>query len=100
MAGRSASAAAAIEAMEEAGLLGVISPESLGHYFYIKKFALGATAPVRVEVFALRVARQRDNWPEKDQRVTEWFSAEAALELVSDSGLAELIGEFMFVMDP
>jgi 8-oxo-dGTP pyrophosphatase MutT (NUDIX family) len=95
MAGRSASAAAAIEAMEEAGLLGVIAQESFGHYFYVKKFSRGETALCRVEVFPLQVQRQREDWPEKDQRVTQWFPAEEAMELVSDPELRDLIAEFI-----
>ena len=95
MAGRSDSAAAAIEAMEEAGLLGVISPEPLGHYCYVKKFSPGEEAVVRVDVFALRVARQRESWPEKGQRVTQWFPAEEALGFVSDPELRDLFAEFI-----
>jgi 8-oxo-dGTP pyrophosphatase MutT (NUDIX family) len=94
MAGRSGSAAAAIEAVEEAGLLGLISPEPIGQYVYAKRFSR-ARQVCRVEVFSLRVVRQRDNWPEKHQRITQWFPAGEAAALVSDPQLAELIGRFM-----
>ena len=39
MAGRSNSVAAAIEAIEEAGLLGAISVEPIGFYTYAKRFS-------------------------------------------------------------
>jgi 8-oxo-dGTP pyrophosphatase MutT (NUDIX family) len=94
MAGRSGSATAAIEAVEEAGLLGAISDQPIGDYFYIKRFAFGEDR-CRVEVFPLRVLRQRDNWPEKEQRTTQWFPAREAMLLVSDPGLGDLIGEFI-----
>jgi 8-oxo-dGTP pyrophosphatase MutT (NUDIX family) len=95
MAGRSHSAAAAIEAMEEAGLLGTITPEPIGQYRYVKKFARGETAPVKVEVFALRVTRQRESWPEKGERETLWFAADEAMNLVSDPELRDVIAGFI-----
>ena len=94
MAGRSGSAAAGIEAMEEAGLLGVLSKEPIGQYFYQKRFSRDVQT-CRVEVFSLQVVRQRDDWPEKHERCTEWFSAEEAKELVSDPELGELISAFI-----
>jgi hypothetical protein len=43
----------------------------------------------------MRVARQRDDWPEKHERSTQWFPAEEAMELVSDPELGALIGAFI-----
>ncbi len=94
MAGRSGSAAAGIEAMEEAGLLGVLSKEPIGHYFYEKRFSR-TMQTCRVEVYPLRVVRQREDWPEKHERFTKWFLAEEARDLVSDPELGELIGAFI-----
>jgi 8-oxo-dGTP pyrophosphatase MutT (NUDIX family) len=94
MAGRSGSAAAAIEAIEEAGLLGIISAEPIGFYTYAKRFTR-RVEPCRVEVYALRVSRQRDDWPEKHERETRWFPAAEAMEAVSDPELADLIAEFI-----
>jgi 8-oxo-dGTP pyrophosphatase MutT (NUDIX family) len=93
MAGRSASAAAAIEAMEEAGLLGVISETAFGSFRYSKRFARGEEL-CRVDVFPMRVSRQREHWPEKAERETQWFSVAAAIASVSDPELADLIAEF------
>ena len=95
MAGRSNSAAASIEAMEEAGLLGAIEAEPFGQFFYAKKFLRGRTVLCRVEVFLLRVVRQRHVWPERAQRDTHWFPAEEAMTLASDPELADLIGHFI-----
>jgi 8-oxo-dGTP pyrophosphatase MutT (NUDIX family) len=94
MAGRSGSATAGIEAMEEAGLLGVISKQPIGQYFYEKRFSRYVQT-CRVEVFPMRVARQRDDWPEKHERSTQWFPAEEAMDLVSDPELGALIGAFI-----
>ncbi len=53
MSGRSGAAAAAIEAMEEAGLLGIIAEEPCGHFTYSKRFSRGEEL-CKVEVFPLR----------------------------------------------
>lgn len=94
MSGRGGAASAAIEALEEAGVLGAISDEPIGQYFYAKRFSHGVEQLCRVEVFALRVVRQRETWLEKDQRSTQWSSVEQAMELVSDPELRDLIAEF------
>jgi 8-oxo-dGTP pyrophosphatase MutT (NUDIX family) len=98
MSGRSGAAAAAIEALEEAGLLGVISGRPIGHYTYAKRFSAGVEEPCRVEVYDLRVTRQRETWLEKDQRNTQWFPAEEAISLVSDPELGDVIGRFILAM--
>jgi 8-oxo-dGTP pyrophosphatase MutT (NUDIX family) len=94
MAGRKDSAAAAIEALEEAGLLGVISEDPIGQYTYVKRF-VGYERAVRVAVFSMRVSRQRDRWPEQRQRLTQWFSAEEAATLVDDAELRDVISSFI-----
>ena len=94
MAGRSGSAAAAIEAIEEAGLLGVVSAEPIGSYPYAKRFSRSVES-CRVEVYALRVVRQREFWPEKQERETRWFRAGEAMAAVSDPELADVIAGFI-----
>jgi 8-oxo-dGTP pyrophosphatase MutT (NUDIX family) len=49
---------AAVEAMEEAGLLGKISKKPFGAYHYVKRLRNGAISQVRVFPF---VAKQRKN---------------------------------------
>jgi 8-oxo-dGTP pyrophosphatase MutT (NUDIX family) len=93
MAGRSGMAAAAIEAMEEAGLLGVMSEEPIGYFHYAKRLSRRVDV-CRVEVFSLRVVRQRHHWPEKHERVTRWYPAMKAADRVSDPELGELISAF------
>ena len=98
MKGRKPHATAAIEALQEAGLLGKIEKKKLGSYHYRKRLKNGAALLLRVDVFPLRVVRQRKSWPEKDQRVTEWFTAEKAAELVHEPELSELIEAFEAVI--
>jgi hypothetical protein len=49
----------------------------------------------RVQVFSLRVVRQRESWPEKSFRTTRWFTAEEAARMVSDPELGNLIATFV-----
>ena len=51
--------AAAIEASEEAGLVGQIEDHPIGSYHYVKQLKGGPTADVQVIVFPFRVAATR-----------------------------------------
>lgn len=94
MKGRKPHIAAAIEAMQEAGLIGKIEKTKLGDYFYEKRIKSGGAFTCRVEVFPLRVIRQRRNWPEKKQRATHWFPYRLAAEQVEEPDLRELMLAF------
>jgi 8-oxo-dGTP pyrophosphatase MutT (NUDIX family) len=91
MKGRKAHATAAIEALQEAGLLGKIEKTAIGAYHYHKRLKNGAVPLCRVDVFPLRVVRQRKSWPEKRQRITKWFRFSEAAQLVHEPELARLI---------
>src|ERR1043165_1697869 len=60
--------AAAKEAFEEAGLVGEVEPEPVGHYSYEKHLRGGRSVPCEVGVFPLWVERQLEDWPERGQR--------------------------------
>lgn len=85
--------AAAIEALEEAGVEGDVGAQPLGAYHYLKRTAHG-DVPCRVDVFPLAVAREHDHWLEHHQRARAWFSAAQAAEAVSEPELKELIERF------
>ena len=91
MPGRKDREAAAIEALEEAGLVGKSRPKALGSYLYWKR-QTDHLELVRVKVFRLDVHRQLDQWKESAERQVAWFSVEAAAEIVSEPGLAAVIG--------
>ena len=59
--------AAAIEAYEEAGVVGKADKTALGTYDYDKRIETGAI-PCRVTVFPLKVAQLLDEWPEGAER--------------------------------
>lgn len=91
MKGKKPHAVAAIEALEEAGLLGKIGKKPIGSYHYIKRMPNGATLACEVDVFPFRVQKQRKNWRERDQRMTSWFDAKEAAHLVDEPELCELL---------
>jgi len=93
--GLSPSKSAAREAYEEAGVRGTIRNKPIGRYVYNKMLNERTIAiPCQVRVFPLRVRRQRNTWPERQQREARWFSAAHATEVVTESGLKDLIASF------
>jgi 8-oxo-dGTP pyrophosphatase MutT (NUDIX family) len=92
MRNRSPQEAAALEAFEEAGLIGrVIRKRAIGRYRYDKFVTASRSRRVRVDVFLFEVAQQLDDWPEKDERETRWFRLRRAAGLVEEAGLAALL---------
>jgi len=85
---------AAREAMEEAGVLGVIALKPIGAFPYRKQRKSGESVRCRVEVFPLQVTHQLRNWPEKSVRQTCWCTAEDAAARTSDPGLRRVIAKF------
>jgi 8-oxo-dGTP pyrophosphatase MutT (NUDIX family) len=100
MRGRKPHAAAAIEALEEAGLLGKIEKIKIGSYHYSKRMKNGAGIACRVDVFPMQVERQRKRWLEQGQRVTSWFHFAEAAALVHEPELARLIHQLADRLTP
>jgi 8-oxo-dGTP pyrophosphatase MutT (NUDIX family) len=82
---------AAQEALEEAGIVGEVEPAAIGQYSYEKRRRFGILVPAVVHLFRMRVAEERDDWPEKDQRERRWFEPEEAAAAVHEDELARLI---------
>jgi 8-oxo-dGTP pyrophosphatase MutT (NUDIX family) len=91
IAGKSPPESAAQEAYEEAGIIGPVEPEAIGRYSYKKRRRFGLAVPAVVHLFRMRVAEERDDWPEKGQRERRWFAAEEAAAAVNEAELARLI---------
>lgn len=94
MKGKTPHAAAAKEALQEAGVLGRIEKRAIGAYEYIKRLKNGAPLACTVDVFPMQVLRQRKQWREKGQRVAHWFPANEAADNVDEEGLREIILAF------
>ena len=94
MKGRKPHLAAAREAADEAGITGRVAKKPVGSYGYIKRLKNGAPLECRVQVFPLKVERQRKSWPERHERDLRWFTVAEAAEAVDEPELRELIGAF------
>lgn len=81
---------AAVEAFEEAGLIGEVQVPSVGSYRY-PKYARGQAATVHVDVFLLDVEQQCVEWPEKGQREVVWVSPAEAAAMVAERDLATIL---------
>jgi 8-oxo-dGTP pyrophosphatase MutT (NUDIX family) len=92
--GRTPSECAAIEALEEAGVLGEVAAKTLGSFHHNKRRKSGEIVPCKVHIFTMEVVRQRRRWPEKRARETCWCSLKEALSKVTEPGLRRLIAKF------
>lgn len=86
--------AAAMEAWEEAGAVGRPAKRPLGVYRYRKRLRDGSAVPCAVAVFALKVERLKDVWPEAGERARRWCAPEEAAGLVEEEDLAALLRAF------
>lgn len=90
MKGKADFQAAAIEAEEEAGVLGPVSLDPVGTYHYSSARNAG-NAPIRVDVYRLNVTRSTPRFKEKRERRLAWLSVEDAARQVDEPGLVPII---------
>lgn len=85
-------AAAAIEAYEEAGVVGKPDKKPLGTFDYIKVMPKGREdVQCRVSVYLLNVDRLLPKWPESKERVRDFCSPVVAAERVDEPELKAII---------
>ena len=82
---------AAREAFEEAGVSGKLDTRPIGNFHYLKEKKDGSGMPCKVDVFALQVTKQAEDWPEKGAREMAWLAPEQAAANVSEPGLRSLL---------
>jgi len=87
------------EAFEEAGLLGWISHKSLARFQYTKRIDENTRRLCTVEVFALAVEQELDDWPERTQRQRQWMTPAQAAQHVTEAGLAEFLAALPSITD-
>jgi 8-oxo-dGTP pyrophosphatase MutT (NUDIX family) len=92
--GKSRRASAAVEALEEAGVVGPVGKTPIGAYDYVKVLDTGEGLDCVVTVFPLRVTEQKAHWREQEQRQSSWFDWRSAAETVDEAALAEIIRRF------
>jgi 8-oxo-dGTP pyrophosphatase MutT (NUDIX family) len=88
--------AAAMEAFEEAGVLGLIEPLPVGTYRQVKLAKDGSSVDLEVQAFALFVNTELREWPEMTVRRRRWMNLSQAESSVRDLELATLIRTFGF----
>ena len=91
MVGLTDAAAAAQEALEEAGVEGVIGDAPLGTFRYLKMLKRRAPRWCVVAVYALEVRVEHPTWHEQAERERAWMSVEQAASSVSEPDLARII---------
>lgn len=80
------------EAFEEAGVRGVVDPDPIGHFDYMKYDLPPEAIPsFTVNVYAVEFERMAKNWPERGQRISEWVSPEEAAKRVDEPELKKLL---------
>lgn len=94
MAGRTDPEAAAEEAVEEAGVQGVISQRPIGSFRYAKRFVDKVDQLCVVAVYPMLVFVQLGAWREMNQRKRRWMTPEEAAGSVDEQDLADLIRAF------
>ena len=98
--GLTAPQAAAREAWEEAGVEGVVSPTDLGQFHYDKIVTAKPALACLVQVFALRVVKLRDKFPEQKERRRRWFDAVRAARKVAEPELCQLLQHLPEMLTP
>lgn len=90
MKGKSGRKAAAIEAEQEAGVVGKVLKEPVGTYSYWKRLERHFV-PVDVTVYLLEVEQELSQWRERKSRQRAWLSVEDAATLIDEPELATLL---------
>ena len=94
MTGLSDAESAAQEALEEAGVEGVVGTAPLGTFRYLKVLKRRAPRWCVVSVHALEVKVEHETWHEQDERERIWVSRDEAVRRVDEPDLKALIAAF------
>jgi 8-oxo-dGTP pyrophosphatase MutT (NUDIX family) len=85
---------AALEAYEEAGLVGVVAKRALGSFKHRKRKG-ARKQTLDVALFPMKVHGRERWWPEKGEREAIWVSAATAARMVHKAQLRRLIARFV-----
>ena len=91
MNGKKSWRAAEIEAFEEAGVTGLVSPISIGSFVYRKRLSSGKQVRCKVNVFPLHVRNELNSWPERKERRRKWVSPKRARRMVAEKELGDIL---------
>jgi 8-oxo-dGTP pyrophosphatase MutT (NUDIX family) len=91
--GVTAPAAAAREAMEEAGVVGRPDPVPIGSFRTVKVRA-PFSWPIEVAIYPLRIDRVMEDWPEARQRQRRFVTLPEARGLLTDPAMLAIAERF------
>jgi 8-oxo-dGTP pyrophosphatase MutT (NUDIX family) len=94
MTGKTDAEAAAIEAVEEAGVEGAVGEEPIGTFRYLKILKRRPPRWCVVAVYPLEVLVEHGAWKEQAERERVWMSVEQAAASVDEPDLKALIAAF------
>ena len=94
MSGKTDAEAAAQEALEEAGIEGVVGERPLGTFRYLKVLKRRASRWCVVAVYGLEVTAEHADWQERDERERAWVSRDEAVRRVDEPDLKALVAAF------
>lgn len=94
MSGKTDAEAAAQEALEEAGIEGVVTDRPLGSFRYLKVLKRRASRWCTVDLYGLEVAVEHPDWEERDERERVWLPRDTAAQMVDEPDLQALIAAF------
>lgn len=91
--GMSGADVARTEAVEEAGVDGIVAADPVGSYEYVKDRGQRSARRGRAEVYSLQVTDERQVWKEMKQRERRWASATEGAVLVCETDLSRLLSD-------
>lgn len=91
--GMSGAEVAHTEAVEEAGVDGIVAAVPVGSYEYVKDRGQRSARRGHAEVYALEVTDERQVWKEMHQRERRWVSATEGAVLVCEIDLSRLLSD-------
>jgi len=94
MDGKTPAECAAIEAWEEAGVIGKTSDECIGVYSYERLREGEEIIPCLALLYPIAVKKLKSKFPEKRDRKRKWVSPKEAAKMVKHRELAKLITSF------
>ncbi|WP_415405231.1 NUDIX hydrolase [Tateyamaria sp. SN3-11] len=92
--GKTPAQSAAIEAWEEAGVLGRPDPRPLGMFSYSKLIEDDDDLSCVAMVYAVKVKTLASEFPEVGQRKRKWVSRKKAAAMVDEPELARILRDF------
>lgn len=91
--------AAAMEAFEEAGVIGSIARIATATYRQPKVSDKGRSFGITIRAFPLRVENELSSWPEQRLRKRAWMNVEEAQIVVADSAIGAVLRNFAGLYD-